>query len=138
MAPRYLFDTNICIYIRRRRPTEILKRFQALQSGDAVISVITYGELRYGAEKSQERERALALLDDLITLIPTQPLPAAAGEAYGAIRLDLERSGMMMGNNDLWIAAHARSAGLTLVTNNAREFRRVPSLALENWAERPG
>jgi tRNA(fMet)-specific endonuclease VapC len=138
MAPRYLFDTNICLSIRRRRPAVILKRFQALQPGDAVISVITYGELRYGAEKSQERERALAILDNLITLIPAQPLPTAAGETYGAIRLDLERDGMMIGNNDLWIAAHARSAGLTLVTNNAREFQRVPGLALENWAERPG
>jgi tRNA(fMet)-specific endonuclease VapC len=94
--------------------------------------------LRYGAETSQERERALAILDDLITLIPAQPLSIATGETYGAIRLDLERSGMMIGNSDLWIAAHARSAGLTLVTNNARDFRRVPGLALENWAERPG
>ena len=136
MPPRYLLDTNICIYIRRKRPAEILKRFQALQPGEAVISVITYGELRYGAEKSQERTRALAILDDLITLIPAQPLPTVAGASYGEIRLDLERQGLIIGNNDLWIAAHARSAGLALVTNNDREFRRVAGLCVENWAAR--
>src|SRR5829696_3568862 len=80
-----------------------------------------------------ERERALALLDDLITLIPSKPLSAAAG----AVRLNLERGGMMIGNIHLWVAAQARIAGLTLVTNNPREFRRVPGLALENYAEQP-
>ena len=135
MALRYMLDTNICIYIRRKRPAEILRRFQALQPGDAVISAITYGELCYGAEKSQERGRALGILEKLVTLIPTHPLPTEAGAIYGEIRCDLERRGMTIGNNDLWIAAHARSAGLTLVTNNDREFRRVPGLAVENWAE---
>ena len=134
ITPRYLLDTNICIHIRQQRPADILRRFQSLRPGEAVISVITYGELRYGAEKSQNRERALALLDDLVTLIPAQPLPALAGIAYGEIRRDLERRGLVIGNNDLWIAAHGRSAGVTLVTNNDREFRRVSGLQVENWA----
>jgi tRNA(fMet)-specific endonuclease VapC len=133
MPPRYLLDTNICIYIRQKRPPGILRRFRSLRPGEAVLSAITYGELRYGAEKSRERERALEILADLITLIPVEPVPVLAGEAYGAIRADLERRGKVIGNNDLWIAAHARASGLVLVTNNEREFRRVPDLKLANW-----
>jgi tRNA(fMet)-specific endonuclease VapC len=70
----------------------------------------------------------------LLSLMPALPLPASAGEAYGIIRAALERAGQTIGNNDLWIAAHARAAGLTLVTNNQREFKRVPGLTVENWA----
>ena len=133
MTPRYMLDTNICIYIRRKRPANLLQRFQTLQPGDAIISVITYGELRYGAEKSEERARALAILNDLLTLIPAQPLPTDAAANYGEIRRDLERRGLTIGNNDLWIAAHARAAGLILVTHNERELRRIPDLEIENW-----
>jgi tRNA(fMet)-specific endonuclease VapC len=134
MPSRYMLDTNICIHIRRERPVEILNRFRALRSGDAVISVITYGELRYGAEKSRERRRALELLEALVTLIPVESMPFEAAVAYGSIRAALEERGEMIGNNDLWIAAHARAAEFTLVTNNEREFRRVPGLTVENWA----
>jgi tRNA(fMet)-specific endonuclease VapC len=134
MVPRYMLDTNICIYIRQRRPPEVLKRFQSLHHGESVISVVTYGELRAGVEKSGAREQAIQILDELMTLIPVQALPAAAGIAYGAIRTALERRGDLIGNNDLWIAAHARVSDLTLVTNNEREFKRVPGLKIENWA----
>lgn len=134
MPSRFMLDTNICIYIRRMRPAPVLERFRSLARGEAVISVVTYGELRYGAEKSVSRERALKMLDELVALVPVQPLSPAAGVAYGAIRLALERQGGIIGGNDLWIAAQAYAADLTLVTNNEGEFRRVPGLRIENWA----
>ena len=134
MPSRFMLDTNICIYIRRMRPAPVLERFRSLARGEAVISVVTYGELRYGAEKSVSRERALKMLDELVALVPVQPLSPAAGVAYGAIRLALKRQGRIIGGNDLWIAAQAHAADLTLVTNNEGEFRRVPGLRIENWA----
>jgi tRNA(fMet)-specific endonuclease VapC len=98
-----------------------------------VISVITWGELRYGAERSAQRGSVVQSLAEFVALVPVEPLPKAAGVDYGAIRAALEAGGTPIGNNDLWIAAHARSAGLTLVTNNEREFRRVQDLKVENW-----
>ena len=133
MATRYLLDTNICIYIRQRRPPSVLRRFARLMPGDACLSVVTYGELRYGVAKSRERARAETLLRELVELLPVAPLPPDAGEAYGDIRAALEAKGQTIGNNDLWIAAHARAAGLVLVTNNGREFTRVAGLTVENW-----
>ena len=134
MEPRYLLDTNICIYIRQKRPEEVLRRFRKLRPGEAALSVITYGELLYRAVKSKQRATALARLQELVQLLPALSLPEAAAEAYGAIRADLESKGEMIGNNDLWIAAHARAMGLILVTNNEREFRRVGGLKVQNWA----
>lgn len=134
MTPRYLLDTNICIYIRRHQPPEVLARFQRLKAGEAAISVITSGELLYGAEKSQHRARALRQLEELATLIPVLPLPENAAHTYGVIRRQLETRGEVIGNNDLWIAAHAKAADLILVTNNEREFKRVQGLKVQNWA----
>ena len=108
-------------------------RFRQMQHGDAVLSVITYGELLYGAERSQQRKRALESLARLVSLLPVLPLSEEAASAYGEIRATLEKRGEMIGGHDLWIAAHAKSAGLTLVTNNEREFKRVPGLKLQNW-----
>lgn len=133
MEPRFLLDTNICIYIRRKKPEEALRRFRTLKAGEAGLSVITFGELLYGAEKSAQRTAALELLRELAQALPVMGLPEAAAEAYGTMRAELERKGQMIGNNDLWIAAHAKAAGLTLVTNNEREFRRVRGLKVENW-----
>jgi tRNA(fMet)-specific endonuclease VapC len=133
VEPRFLLDTNICIYIRKQRPPAVLARFQRLKPGEAVLSVITYGELFYGVEKSQSREQAGIRLAELAGLMPVMPLPAQAGEIYGIMRAALEAKGEMIGNNDLWIAAHARTAGLTLVTNNEREFKRVQGLTIQNW-----
>ena len=135
MNPRFLLDTNICIYIRRRRPPEILQRFQRLQVGEAAISVITFGELVYGAEKSEQREAAMTRLDELASLLRVLPLPADAGRSYGALRAELESGGRVIGNNDLWIAAHAKAAKLILVTNNEREFQRVSGLEVQNWVK---
>jgi tRNA(fMet)-specific endonuclease VapC len=111
----------------------VLARFQRLEPGEAVLSVITLGELLYGAEKSQHRAQAMRQLGELVTLIPAIPLPREAGDAYGTIRAALETEGITIGNNDLWIAAHAKTAGLTLVTNNEREFKRVAGLRVQNW-----
>jgi tRNA(fMet)-specific endonuclease VapC len=88
----------------------------------------------YGAEKSAQRAVALELLRELAQVLPVLALPSAAAETYGTMRAHLERRGKMIGNNDLWIAAHAKAAGMTLVTNNEREFRRVRGLKVENWA----
>ncbi len=133
MSARYLLDTNIFVYIRRQRPPEVMARFQRLKPGEAVMSVITYGELLYGAEKSSSRTQAMHQLEELTALIPVMPLPPEAGHAYGATRATLELRGETIGNNDLWIAAHASAAGLTLVTNNEREFKRVSGLKVQNW-----
>jgi tRNA(fMet)-specific endonuclease VapC len=131
---RFLLDTNICIYVQRKRPPEVLARFSKLKAGEAAISVITWGELLYGAEKSTQRTRALEVLHEFVSLIPVLPMHEDAGAHYGAIRAALEAKGQPIGGNDLWIAAHARSAGLTVVTNNEREFKRVPQLKVQNWA----
>ena len=135
MNPRFLLDTNICIYIRRRRPPEILRRFRRLEVGEAAISVVTFGELIYGAEKSEQRNAAMRQLEELASLLPVLPLPVDAGRSYGALRAELETDGRVIGNNDLWIAAHAKVAKLILVTNNEREFQRVSGLKIQNWAK---
>ncbi len=97
--------------------------------------MITYGELAYGVEKSRFREQATKQLMELAGLLPVLELPVRAGQFYGAIRAALEVKGEIIGNNDLWIAAHARSAGLTLVTNNEREFQRIQGLKIQNWVD---
>jgi tRNA(fMet)-specific endonuclease VapC len=135
MEARFLLDTNICIYIRRRRPPVLLARFERLKLGEAVLSVVTYGELICGVGKSKFREQATKQLAELAGLVPIMELPPRAGEFYGAIRASLEARGEIIGNNDLWIAAHAKAAGLTLVTNNEREFRRIQGLKMQNWVE---
>lgn len=134
MAARFLLDTNICIYIRQRRPPEVLARFERLKAGDAVLSVITYGELLYGASKSQHREVALARLTELVSFLPVLAMPEGAAHEYGQIRAALESKGEPIGGNDLWIAAHAKAAGLILVTNNEREIKRVQGLKVQNWS----
>jgi tRNA(fMet)-specific endonuclease VapC len=135
METRYLLDTNICVYIRQHKPLEVLGRFERLRPGEAAISVVTAGELLYGAEKSVHRIAALERLRELFLVLPPLSLPETAASAYGSIRSDLERRGEMIGNNDLWIAAHAAAERLVLVTNNEREFSRVRNLKVQNWTE---
>jgi tRNA(fMet)-specific endonuclease VapC len=132
---RYLLDTNICIYIAKGRPLAVRERFDRHTLHDLAMSTITLGELRFGAEKSQARERAMATIEQLAEVIQACPLPVAAGEHYGDIRATLQKQGQPIGNNDLWLAAHARAEGWILVTNNTREFARVPSLQVENWVD---
>jgi tRNA(fMet)-specific endonuclease VapC len=133
MDARYLLDTNTIIYIRRHLPASARDRFNKLQQGEALVSVITYGELMYGVSKSSKKEAAIAILQEMMEILPLTPLPGTAGAVYGEIRAELEAKGKIIGNNDLWIAAHALAAGLILVTNNEREFRRVKGLKIQNW-----
>ena len=133
MSVRYLLDTNICIYISKKRPPEVYQRFSELSNGDIGMSMITFGELRFGAEKSQHREIALEKLDQLMRYIPMIMPTSETAEKYAMIRSHLEKSGQPIGNNDLWIAAHALSMNTILVTNNTKEFIRVPDLLVENW-----
>lgn len=132
MTARYLLDTNICIYIAKHNPAKVRARFEQLDAASLAMSVITFGELQYGAEKSQLRAKSLAALKKLRALIQVLPMSDDAGRHYGQIRSALERKGRPIGNNDLWIAAHARAEGCTLVSNK-REFRRIEGLAVENW-----
>ncbi len=133
MSVRYLLDTNICIYIAKHHPPAVRERFARHTADELAMSIITQGELRFGAEKSAAREKALATLKQLEAAIRTVSLPEAAVEHYGQIRAALQKSGQPIGNNDLWIAAHARAEGWILVTNNEREFIRVEGLQIENW-----
>jgi tRNA(fMet)-specific endonuclease VapC len=135
MIARYMLDTDICIYISKRRPPEVKARFERMKPGQMVMSVITYGELYYGASKSNQRAKALSELDTTIRGIPVEDLTATVSEKYGIIRAALEKQGRAIGNNDLWIAAHAMSLGLILATNNDREFLRVTGLSVENWTK---
>jgi tRNA(fMet)-specific endonuclease VapC len=136
MGARYLLDTNICIYLRQNRPPKVTERFRQMQHGEAALSVITYGELLYGAERSQQRARALESVTRLVSLLPVLSMPEEAAATYGEIRATLEMQGQLIGGNDLWIAAHAKSSGLILVTNNERDFKRISGLKLQNWASR--
>ncbi len=133
MSVRYLLDTNICIYIAKHNPPIVRERFARHAASELAMSVITLGELRFGAEKSQSRERAIAVINQLETMLLIAPLTESVGEHYGQIRAALQRSGQIIGNNDLWLAAHARAEGWILVTNNERDFVRVDGLQIENW-----
>lgn len=106
MPARYLLDTNICIYIAKYHPPTVRERFARHSSSELAMSVITLGELRFGAEKSQARDRALATIAELTCLIQVCELPEQAGDHYGQIRAELQKIGQPIGNNDLWLAAH--------------------------------
>ena len=130
---RYLLDTNIVIYVIKSKPMPALKLFNE-HAGHMAISAITLAELLHGAEKSNAPARSLAVVEDFCARLEVLPYGARAAQHYGSIRSELEKRGQPIGVNDLHIAAHARSEGLTLVSNNLREFERVPALQLANWA----
>jgi tRNA(fMet)-specific endonuclease VapC len=129
---KYLLDTNIVIYVLKRRPKEVLDIFNANASRMA-ISSITLSELMYGAEKSLYTDKNLEAVEEFVSHLEVLPYDAKASQHYGQIKAALEKKGQLIGENDIHIAAHAISHGLILVTNNLREFKRVPNLALENW-----
>jgi len=130
---RYLLDTNICIYVIKRRPAQMLERFNR-HSGHMAISAITLSELLHGVEKSAAPDRNLTVVENFCGRLEVLPYGGKACLHYGQIRAGLERQGLPISVNDLHIAAHARSEGLTLVSNNLREFQRVDGLLLDNWA----
>lgn len=130
---KYLLDTNICIYLIKRRPAGVLEHLQKCEPGDIGLSSITVSELEYGVHKStRQRENRLALAEFAAPL-EILPYDDQAAARYGEIRFALEQQGLPIGAMDLLIAAHALSRHLTLVTNNEREFRRIPSLKVVNW-----
>lgn len=134
---KYLLDTNIVIYVIKRKPIELLPIFNA-KVGQMAISAITFAELIHGVEKSAKPEHNLRQVEDFTSRLEILAYSNKAAAHYGDIRASLERIGKPIGVNDLHIAAHARSEGLTLVSNNIREFERVAGLLLENWVERIG
>lgn len=131
---KYLLDTSIVIYVIKRRPIEVMGVFNE-NAGRMAISAITLSELYHGAEKSAKVAQNLAAVEEFASLLEVLPYTAKASQHHGAIRTSLEKAGRPIGVNDLHIAAHARSEGLTLVTNNLGEFERVPGLLMENWVE---
>ncbi|WP_243020554.1 type II toxin-antitoxin system tRNA(fMet)-specific endonuclease VapC [Simplicispira sedimenti] len=131
---RYLLDTNIVIYVLKRRPIEVLSLFNENASRMA-ISAITLSELFHGAEKSTRVSNNLVAIEDFCSRLEVLPYGAKAAQHYGAIRAGLEKTGQPIGVNNLHIAAHARSEGLIVVTNNVGEFARVPALQVENWVQ---
>ena len=133
MKLKYMIDTNICIYIINERPKSVLKKFEEINVGEMGMSIITFGEMLYEAEKSKFKKKTKANLEQLASYISPLPLPALAAKHYGEIRSKLEKEGKIIGANDLWIASHALSLKLTLVTNNTKEFKRISGLSVENW-----
>jgi tRNA(fMet)-specific endonuclease VapC len=129
---KYLLDTNIVIYVIKQRPRIALDRFNR-EHGHMAVSSITLAELIHGAEKSDDPLRNLAAVEDFCSRLVVLPYGDKAAWHYGSIRSVLEKMGMTIGVNDLHIAGTARSEGLTLVSNNPREFERVPGLVLDNW-----
>jgi tRNA(fMet)-specific endonuclease VapC len=129
---KYLLDTNIVIYVIKRRPIEVLGLFNE-HAGRMAMSAITLSELYHGAEKSTKVSQNLEVIEEFSSLLEVLPYTAKASAHYGSIRSALEKAGQPIGVNDLHIAAHARSEGLVVVTNNVSEFARVPGLMVENW-----
>ncbi len=131
---KLMLDTNICIYIIKQQPAKVLKRFLKYQAGDIGISSITLSELRYGVAKSLHMEKNTKALDEFIIPLEVLPYDEEAAQIYGMIRANLEKSGTPIGSMDMLIAAHAISIDATLVTNNTREFIRIPELTIVDWA----
>ncbi len=132
---KLMLDTNICIYLIKRQPAAVLKRFLEYQIGDIGISSITLSELRYGVAKSAHQEKNTEALDEFITPLDVVSFDEEAAHVYGDIRATLEKAGTPIGSMDMLIAAHAVSLGIPLATNNAREFVRIPALNIIDWLE---
>ena len=131
----YLLDTNICIYIIKKKPAEVFEKFKNLTIGDVGISSITLAELQYGIEKSSNAEKNREALEKFLTPIEIIDYGYEATLEYGKIRAELEKKGIVIGPLDMLIASHAKSLGMILVTNNVKEFERVGALKIENWTK---
>lgn len=131
----YMLDTDISSYVMKRSNRSVLKKLQRTDVNDVCISAITKSELLYGVEISPRRAKDQAALEEYLMYVEVLDYPDEAALHYAQIRARLKAAGKMIGTNDLFIAAHARSLGLILVTNNTREFGRVSGLKIENWAQ---
>jgi tRNA(fMet)-specific endonuclease VapC len=130
---RYLLDTNTCFYIIKRAPAAVFERFKSLHVGDVGVSAITYCELEFGGAKSSKPDENQQALTEFLGPLEVLNFPANAARVFGTIRAHLQHAGTPIGNFDLLIAAHALFEDLILVTNNTKEFRRIPGLKIENW-----
>lgn len=130
---KYMLDTNICIFVIKNKPESVLQKFMQHKPNDICISSITYAELLHGVEKSKAKEKNRIALTMFLSEIQIVSFDVLAAQSYGMIKADLQKKGLPIGPMDTLIAAHAQSLGLTLVTNNIREFSRVENLALEDW-----
>lgn len=131
---KYILDTNIVMYAIKNRPQQIRSCFKKHQ-GQMCISTVAFGELIFGAERSQQVERNLADIEAMVARMEVLPMDNQAAYHFGQIRAELYRIGQPIGPYDMMIAGHARSSGLILVTNNTKEFERVPGIRLENWVK---
>ena len=132
---KYILDTNICIYIIKKKPSQVFEKFKDLPLGSVGISSITLAELAYGVKKSVQSEKNHIALNQFLVPLDIIEFDANAAIEYGIIRAELERAGTPIGPLDMLIASHAKSLDLTLVTNNEKEFKRVDGLAIENWTK---
>ena len=130
---KFMLDTNIIAYAKNNRPESVLQRLTQYKPEDMCVSAITMAELEFGVYNSSRPDQNRLALLLFLSRIAVVPFDADAAREYGSIRADLTKKGTPIGANDLLIAAHARSLGLTLVTNNTREFERVENLRVENW-----
>jgi tRNA(fMet)-specific endonuclease VapC len=130
---KYMLDTNICIYIIKKKPEKVFEKFCSLKPGDICISVVTLAELQFGIEKSQNKERNKLALVYFLAPVEIIPFSEKAAVSFGKIRAELEQKGSIIGAYDMMIAAHCMSEGLALVSNNISEFKRIDGLKLENW-----
>ena len=131
----FMLDTNTCIYIIKRKPSKVIERFKRTEISQIGISCITLSELLYGASKSTKPEQNYVALAQFVAPLEILPYGDEAAQHYGAIRAQLEKKGTPIGSLDMLIAAHALSIACTLVTNNKKEFIRIPSLKIENWVK---
>ncbi len=132
---KYMLDTDICSYIMREKPLEVLRRFNGLEMEQFSISIITYAEFMYGIENSPNSKKHRVTVEKFILHVDILPWDQAAAEHYGQIRAELQKKGNSIGAMDMMIAGHARSIKRTLVTNNEKLFSRVSNLKIENWTE---
>lgn len=131
---RYLLDTNVCIYLIQKKPAAVVRRLERERPDDVAISSVTLAELEYGVEKRQHQQQDRTALEEFLLPLGILPFGEAAARVHGRIRAILERKGRPIGAYDLMIGCTALAAGLVLVTNDEREFRRIPDLEIENWA----
>lgn len=135
--PRFMLDTDTCSYIMKRSHPRVLRRLQTIAVDDVCMSVVTKAELLYGVQLSPRRAQDAAALAAFLPFVEVVAFDDDAARHYAEIRADLKRRGALIGANDLFIAAHARALGATLVTNNTDEFKRVTDLDIENWTRPP-
>lgn len=130
---KYMLDTNILVFLIRNKSDRLIQRLKRVDISDVCVSSVTYAELVYGVEKSANKDKNRIALMTVLSGIKVLPYEEAGGEEYGVIRADLERKGSVIGPNDLLIASHAKALGLTLITNNMKEFGRINGLTVEDW-----